>query len=330
MYQVMALAFYQGAAMSNKSPIVVCGESLLDVFQNGETPTGLTLDAVVGGSPLNVAMGVARLGHPALFFGGLSRDFLGERIERTLRAEGISMDAVLHCDAPTTLSLVGLDAQGVPSYRFYGHGGADRQLRPEHLDRLPAEVAAFHFGSYACVVEPIAATIEALVEQRRHRSVIAYDPNVRLNVEPDLAVWRQRVDWMASRSHLLKLSDEDFERLYPGASPDGMARHWQAAGVSLVMLTRGGEGAVAWTREGRCEVSAPRISVVDTVGAGDTFQASTLVALAELGRLSPLGLARLTLDEATRIAAFAAGAAAITCTRRGPDLPHRAQLPAQI
>ena len=77
----MALAFYQGAAMSNKSPIVVCGESLLDVFQNGETPTGLTLDAVVGGSPLNVAMGVARLGHPALFFGGLSRDFLGERIE---------------------------------------------------------------------------------------------------------------------------------------------------------------------------------------------------------------------------------------------------------
>jgi fructokinase len=135
---------------------------------------------------------------------------------------------------------------------------------------------------------------------------------------------------MASRSHLLKLSDEDFERLYPGASPEGMARHWLAAGVNLVMLTRGGEGAVAWTREGRCEVSAPRISVIDTVGAGDTFQASTLVALAELGRLSPAGLARLTLDEATRIAAFAAGAAAITCTRRGPDLPRRAQLPAQI
>jgi fructokinase len=109
-----------------------------------------------------------------------------------------------------------------------------------------------------------------------------------------------------------------------------MARHWLAAGVNLVMLTRGGEGAVAWTREGRCEVSAPRISVVDTVGAGDTFQASTLVALAELGRLSPAGLAALTLDEASRIAAFAAGAAAITCTRRGPDLPRRAQLPARI
>lgn len=316
--------------MSDPRPIVVCGESLLDVFQNGDTPTGLALDAVVGGSPLNVAMGVARLGRPALFFGGLSRDFLGERIERTIRAEAISMAAVVHCDAPTTLSLVGLDAQGVPSYRFYGHGGADRQLLPEHLARLPADVAAFHFGSYACVVEPIAETIETLVEQRRARSVIAYDPNVRLNVEPDLGVWRQRVDWMATRSHLLKLSDEDFERLYPGAACDDLAQRWLAAGVRLVMLTRGGDGALAWTREGRCEVSAPKISVVDTVGAGDTFQASSLVALAELGRLNPDGMARVTLDEVRRIAAFAAAAAAITCTRRGPDLPHRAQLPAQI
>lgn len=314
--------------MSTPLPIVVCGESLLDVFQNGDTPTGLMLDAVVGGSPLNVAMGVARLGQSALFFGGLSRDFLGERIERTIRAEGISMQAVLHCDAPTTLSLVGLDAQGVPSYRFYGHGGADRQLRPEHLECLPADVAAFHFGSYACVVEPIAQAIEALVEQRRARSVIAYDPNVRLNVEPDLEVWRRRVEWMAARCHLLKLSDEDFERLYPGDTHDALAARWLATGVRVVMLTRGGDGALAWTAEGRCEVSAPRVQVVDTVGAGDTFQAATLIALAELGRLSPAGLAELTLDELRRIATFAAGAAAITCTRRGPDLPRRAELPA--
>ncbi|MEY8688567.1 MAG: carbohydrate kinase [Leptothrix sp. (in: b-proteobacteria)] len=314
--------------MNPTKTIVICGESLLDVFENGETPTGLALDAVVGGSPLNVAMGVARLGQDSGFFGAVSTDFLGERILRTIRAEGLRQDVLVRCDAPTTLSLVGVDSAGQPSYRFYGHGAADRQLLPEHLAVLPAQIDALHFGSYACVVEPIAATIRALVSARHADTVISYDPNVRLNVEPDLAVWRANVAWMAGHAHLLKLSDEDFERLYPDSTPDAMAAAWLTAGVKLVMLTRGGEGALAWTAEGRIEVAAPKIKVQDTVGAGDTFQASTLVALAELGHLSPAGLGTLTLAQVERIAAFAAQAAAITCTRRGPDLPRRAELPA--
>jgi fructokinase len=313
--------------MNQIKTIVVCGESLLDVFGNGETPTGLALDAVVGGSPLNVAMGLARLGQDAVFFGAVSTDFLGARIERTIRAEGIRTDALVRCDAPTTLSLVGVDTAGQPSYRFYGSGGADRQLRTEHLGVLPAQIDALHFGSYACVVEPIASTIRALVEVRYQGAVISYDPNVRLNVEPDLAVWRANVAWMASRTHVLKLSDEDFERLYPDSTPDAQAAVWLAAGVKLVMLTRGGDGALAWTAAGRIEVSAPKVSVQDTVGAGDTFQAATLTALAELGLLTPAGVASLTLAQVEQVARFAAQAAAITCTRRGPDLPRRAELP---
>lgn len=316
--------------MTLNAPIVVCGESLLDVFQQAPTATGLQLEAVVGGSPLNVAMGLARLGRPVEFFGAVSRDFLGERIARTIAEEGIGRRALRRSDAPTTLSLVGLDARGVPSYRFYGEGGADRQLRVEDLAALPEDIAALHFGSYACVVPPIDATLQQLVLQRRARSVIAYDPNVRLNVQPDRAVWRQRLDWMAAHCHLLKLSDEDFDRLYPGEAADAFAQRLLAAGVQLVLMTRGGQGALAWHAAGRCEVDAPRIEVCDTVGAGDTFQAATLAALAETGRLSPAGLAALTLDELRRIAAFAAAAAAITCTRRGPDLPRRAELPAQI
>lgn len=310
--------------------ILICGEALLDVFDNGRTPAGLALDAVVGGSPLNVAMGVARLGQRALFFGGLSTDFLGIRIEQTLRDEGISLDALVRCDAPTTLSLVGVSPTGQPGYRFYGHGGADRQLRLEHLERLPTQIDALHFGSFACVVEPIGSTIRALVEARCATSVISYDPNVRPNVEPDLDVWRANVAWMAGRAHLLKLSDEDFERLYPGRTPDEQAALWLQAGVKLVMLTRGGDGALAWISAGRVEISAPKVRVQDTVGAGDTFQAATLVALAELGLLSPAGMAALTPDHCARIADFAAQAAAITCTRRGPDLPLRNQLRAQI
>lgn len=316
--------------MSQSLPIVICGESLLDVFQDGNTPTGMRLDAVVGGSPLNVASGVQRMGREAVFFGAVSRDFLGERILRSLVDEGLSLQAVVRCDAPTTLSLVGVDAQGVPSYRFYGHGAADRDLRPEHLALLPAEVAAINFGSYACVVEPIGGTLRALVEARRARTVIAYDPNVRLNVEPRLQVWRDHIDWMASRCHLLKLSDEDFARLYPGEDVAARAAGWLAQGVSLVMMTRGGQGALAWTRSGHCAVPAPKVTVQDTVGAGDTFQAATLVALGEIGRLSPQALAGITIDEVARVADFAAQAAAITCTRRGPDLPRRAELRAQV
>lgn len=308
-------------------PIVVCGESLLDVFPDGRTALGLHLDAVVGGSPLNVAIGVQRLGVPALFFGAVSTDFLGERITQALRDEGLSEAALVACDAPTTLSLVGVDARGVPSYRFYGRGGADRQVLPEHMARLPEDVAAFHFGSYACVVDPIGGTVRALTLARRERSVIAYDPNVRLNVEPDLAVWRAQVDWMARHAHLIKLSDEDFGLLYPDATPDELAARWLASGVSLVMMTQGGDGARGWTRAGACAVAAPAVTVRDTVGAGDTFQAATLVALSEYGRLSPAGLADLPLALLGQVMDFAARAAALTCTRRGPDLPRRHELP---
>ncbi|NRT56199.1 carbohydrate kinase family protein [Sphaerotilus uruguayifluvii] len=316
--------------MSPSLPIVICGESLLDVFQNGATPNGLHLDAVVGGSPLNVAAGVQRMGGRAVFLGAVSRDFLGDRILASIEQEGISTEALVRCDAPTTLSLVGVDAAGVPSYRFYGHGGADRQLLPGHLAALPAEVAAIHFGSYGCVVEPIGSTLRALVEARHRDTVISFDPNVRLNVEPSLAVWRDHIEWMASRTHLLKLSDEDFERLYPGEDIEALVARWQAAGVALVMMTRGGEGAFAWTRAGRVQVAAPKVTVQDTVGAGDTFQAATLIALAEIGRLTPQTLAGISLDEVSRVADFAARAAAITCTRRGPDLPRRAELRDQV
>jgi fructokinase len=316
--------------MSASERIVVCGESLMDVFLAGETPAGLDLNAVVGGSPLNVAMGVARLGLRSTFFGGVSTDFLGQRILRTIEREGIDQRALVLKDAPTTLSLVGVDAQGVPSYRFYGAGAADRQLEVSELARVPADAAAIHMGSYACVVEPVAGTLKALVEARKADTVIAYDPNVRLNVEPTLSVWRDHIEWMSHRVHFLKLSDEDFGRLYPEAQADDLAQQWLSHGVKLVMMTRGGAGAICWSAAGRCEVDAPKVTVVDTVGAGDTFQATVLVALAELGRLTPSGVAGLTLDEIGRIARFATQAAAITCTRQGPDLPRRDELPSVI
>ena len=305
---------------------LVCGEALMDVFAVGDTATGVALDARVGGSPFNVAVGLARLAQPVAFFGAVSRGFLGERLVRALADEGVLTDFIERVAAPTTLGLIGLDAQGVPAYSFYGEGGADRQLSRDALQRLPANPSAIHLGSYASVVEPIASTLRELVEREHARTLISFDPNIRLNVEPDLARWHAALEGMLPRTQLLKISEEDLALLRPGMSLHAFAAAALAQGVSLVVVTRGAEGAAAWTA--RHHVSAPPlpIEVVDTVGAGDTFQAALLTWLAEQRCLT--GAAIAALDEPQLVSAlrFATRAAAITCSRRGADLPRRAEL----
>ena len=305
---------------------VVCGEALVDVFAAGDTPTGVTLDARVGGSPFNVAVGLARLAQPSSFFSAVSRGFLGHRLMQALAAEGVNTSAVYRSDAPTTISLVGLDAQGVPSYAFYGEGCADRLLGTDALALLPSGIQAINVGSYATVVEPTAATQRALVEREHKRTVIAYDPNIRLNVEPDLAPWKNILAWMLPRTHLLKVSEEDLQLLLPGTALDAFAADALAQGVKLVVVTRGGEGAVAWNAQGRVSVPPIQVKVIDTVGAGDTFQAGLLTWLAEHGLVSIAGLAGLGTAQVEQALSFAARAAAITCSRRGADMPRRAEL----
>lgn len=305
---------------------VVCGEALMDVFAVGETATGVALDARVGGSPFNVAIGLARLGQPVAFLSSVSRDFLGDRLVRALDAEGVRTDTVRRLDSPTTLSLIGLDASGVPSYAFLGQGAADRQLDAAALDSLPASCAAIHVGSYATVIEPVASTLKQLIQREHDRRLIAYDPNVRRNVEPDLERWRAMLDWMLPRCHVLKISDEDLGLLHPGTSPQAFVARAIEHGVGLAVVTRGGEGAVAATRSAHAQAAAREVEVVDTVGAGDTFQAALLAWLAERGALGAAALRTLTERDLGAVLAFAADAAAITCSRRGADMPRRAEL----
>jgi len=305
---------------------VVCGEALMDVFASGTTPSGLALDGRIGGSPFNVALGLARLAQPVAFFGGLSTDFLGDRFRQSLAAEGIDQRCVFESSARTTVSFVGVDAHGVPSYAFYGEGGADRVVPLTALERIPSEARAFHFGSFAMVVEPVAGTQRALIEREHGRSLISWDPNVRLNVEPDTAIWRDTLEWMLPRTHVLKVSDEDLHLLYPGTDPAVLAARWLARGVSLVVVTRGAKGATAWTRTFSVESPAVPTQLVDTVGAGDTFQAAMLTWFAEHGVLSIDGVRGLTAASLGEALAFAGRAAAITCSRRGADLPRRAEL----
>jgi fructokinase len=310
--------------------IVVCGEALMDVFDAGRTATGQALDARIGGSPYNVALGLARLGQPVAFCGAVSEGFLGERLMRSLHDEGIDTCCVQRTRAPTSLCVVGLDDKGVPRYDFYGEGGAERQLDAVAVLRdVPRDAAAYHFGSYTMVVEPVASSHRILIERERTRALVSYDPNVRPTVEPSLARWRETIEWMLARTHLLKLSAEDLPLLYPDRAPEDLAAAWFAASPSLklVVVTRGESYALAFSAGARVEATPVSVDVADTVGAGDTFQAAMLTWLAEHDRLTIDGVAALDRTAVKAMVDFATQAAAITCSRRGADLPRRGELP---
>jgi fructokinase len=316
--------------------IVVSGEALMDVFDAGPTATGQGLDARIGGSPLNVAIGLARLGQPVRFFGAVGSGFLGDRLVRALADEGVDIASVRRVAAPTTLGLVGLDARGVADYAFYGGtDAADRQLHVADVgallgDPALAAASAFQFGSYSVVVEPVGPSLRALAARVSAHALVAYDLNLRLRVEPARGRWLAALDEMLPHVHLLKLSDEDLGLLHPDADADTLAAQWRARGVQAVVLTRGGDGASAWTPRGRLDIAPVQTTVVDTVGAGDSFQAALLDQLVRRAEASGLrGAAALEqLDRADwqQALGVAARAAAITCSRRGADLPRHADL----
>lgn len=307
---------------------LICGEALYDIFPLAETAGGFSLDARIGGSPFNVAVGLSRLGRRSALFTGLSSDPLGRRLQRALESEGVETGYLVAKQNPTTLAVVGLTAAGTPHYTFYGHEAADRVVTPADLPDLPAAVTGLHFGSYSLVVGQTADAFLTLARRHADDRLISLDPNVRLGVVSDAAEWRRRVEAFSEVADLVKVSDEDLEILYPGDEIDSAVARWHGRGVQLVIVTRGAEGAFVSLRGEVFQMPGQVVETVDTVGAGDTFQAALLCGLEELGKADKAGLAALTSEEARRLVGFAVAAAAITCARRGADLPRRAELPA--
>jgi fructokinase len=308
---------------------LACGSALFDCFATAtDSPATIRLEGRAGGSPLNIAIGLARLGRRVGFFTKNSVDIFGRRIMAYLQQEGVDTSLIVPTDRNSTLAMVELDAAGSARYVFYTEGTADRSLALNELPaQLPAEIRAVHIGCYTTATEPSASSLVALAKRERDRRFISYDPNVRLSIEPDTNVWRSRVATMAGTAHLLKMSAEDAQQLYPDQSLENLAQDWVARGARLVIVTRGGEGAVAFTGRG-CSAAVPgvHVNVVDTVGAGDTFQAATLAWLERRDALGGAEAAALDSDGLRAMLSFGAHAAAITCSRRGADLPRLSEL----
>ena len=309
---------------------LVCGEALFDFFSE-EDPSGqaskVNYKAIAGGSPFNVAVGLRRLGIEAALFGGVSTDFLGRRLLQVLSDEGVNAQFLVEFAAPTTLAMVAVGADGSPQYSFRGEGCADRQLTRAHLPPLGDEVRGLHVGSFSLVVQPIGDTLLALVQRESGKRLISLDPNVRLNPQPDIQLWRDRVAELVKYADLIKVSDEDLHLLYPDQSPESVLEGWLQHRCQLVFLTRGGDGASVFSRQhGHWSQPAVKVVMADTVGAGDTFQAALIAWLTEQQLDSVEGLQQLTCAQIDAMLGFAIRAAALTCGKTGPDLPYRQQL----
>lgn len=306
--------------------ILVCGEALIDLFVDlGGPGDAMAARAVPGGSPMNVAIGLARLGVAAGFLGGLSRDAFGARLAALLEREGVSLTLAPRLAARTTLSVVAADAHGRPAYGFYGEGGADVALAAGDLPAvLPEATTALTFGSYTLAVDPVGAAFLELARRERGARVVSLDPNVRPTVTPDRAAWRRRFEAFLDCAAIVKASDEDIALGYGAeADLDRVAADWLTRGARLVVVTRGREGALGFTRAARIAVPGRAVAVVDTVGAGDAAHAALLARLDGQGLLTHERLAALTPAQVEDALAYANAAAALVCARRGAD-PARA------
>jgi len=251
---------------------LVCGEALYDLFVEEEGPSGqLSINGVIGGSPLNVAIGISRLGGDVAYLGSLSTDMLGDRLLARLTEEQVDTSFVLRSGRRTTVSMVGLDSDGHPAYVFYGTGSADTNVKELDLPDLPDTITGLHFGSYSSVVQPASNAFLRLCERYRDK-FISLDPNVRLNVEKDVKIWRERLDDYSEFADLIKVSREDLELIFPGTPVDALIQEWLQRGVKLVVLTDGGAEVRGWHKEHGCLDYKPEVvDVVDTVGAGDSL-----------------------------------------------------------
>lgn len=307
------------------APVLVIGEALVDIVSTGNATNGRNgkngSKATPGGSPANVAVGLARLGLPTELVTRFGTDPYGDQLGAHLFGNGVqlspgSVDPAFRTSTATAT----LDAAGVASYQF------DITWEPPTLS-LRRGCPAVHTGSIATVLEPGAAAIRKFLGSLVDQPVtVTLDPNARPTITPDPESTWAAVRELASLSDLVKLSDEDCEFLRPGMSPDEIAAELLTVDrTRCVVITRGGSGALGVSRTARVEVGAPKIKVVDTVGAGDSFMSALIAGLHARDLLGAVRLEGLGERALYDVVDYAVKAAAITCTRHGADPPTAAE-----
>ena len=306
--------------------ILSCGEALIDMLPRDTAAGEPAFAPYAGGAVFNTAIALGRLGAPSGFFTGLSTDLFGQSLDQTLAASDVDTALCARSARPTTLAFVRL-VNGQATYAFYDENTAGRLLSVEDLPDLPASIDTLFFGGISLVNDPAATAYETLQARANAAGrVTMIDPNVRPGFIQDAEAYRARIDRMITAADIVKLSDEDLHWLYGDGHPDDLARAILAKGPRVVFITEGAKGARAVTATQDRFIAATKVTVADTVGAGDTFNAGVLAALHLHGSLTKAGVA--ALPDSTLDAALTLGtrAAAITVSRPGANPPWAREL----
>lgn len=306
--------------------ILVAGEALVDLIPL----SGSSYEAVIGGSPFNTAIGVGRLGVPCGFAGRISTDAMGEAMVERLRQSDVSDAFMVRDPKPSPLAFVtrGTEQTGA-RYAFYLGSTAYDGPAP-YAAVWPEAVTHFHIGSFSATDGRLGEAALAALATAAGHATVSYDPNIRPLVVGPPAETVPMVEARVKLSTVVKVSDEDMLWLYPNAEPEVAAAAWTRMGPRLVVLTRGGAGAIGFLPDGhRVERAAPAIVVADTVGAGDSFMAALMATMVTDGALGRAALGSVEPFGAGQVEGWlnvAIAAAAITCTRKGANPPTRDEL----
>ncbi|WP_026821273.1 carbohydrate kinase family protein [Arthrobacter castelli] len=302
--------------------LTVIGETLIDVVEGA----GVKPRAHVGGSPMNVAVGLARLGHAVQFLGRYGKDNFGQMASGHL-ADNSVLNPLPPDDSPTSTATALLDETGSATYTFELEWELDQLL--ERMPTLLQGSSLIHTGSIATMLQPGASTVLTAVEHARPTATISYDPNCRPTIITDAEYAREQAEKFVPLADVVKASDEDLHWLYPDRSVEESARAWLESGPAIVVVTRGGDAPWGLCKSGHSTAAIPEVEIVDTVGAGDSFMSALLAAIVDReldgsGRRERLH--QIGTGELRAILESAATAAAITVSRAGANPPSRSEL----
>ena len=299
--------------------IICCGEALIDMLPRTTTAGEDAFSPYAGGAVFNTALALGRLGLDTSFFTGLSSDMFGDILREALTASGVDHSPCATLDLNTTLAFVRLQ-NGQASYAFFDENTAGRMITEAHLPTLGDDVEALHFGAISLIPDPCGTTYESLMRREHGSRVISLDPNIRPGFISDPAKHRARIDRMIAMSDIVKMSDEDLE-WFGQPDMETAAKLWLGQGPSLVVFTRGPNGAIGFTTDHTIEVDGVPVTVADTVGAGDTFNAGILASLKRDNLLTKQAIKSLSADAIANALSLGAKAAAVTVSRPGANPP---------
>jgi fructokinase len=307
--------------------ILCCGEALIDMIPTPVDGAAVGFVPHAGGAIFNAAIALGRLGASAGMLTGLSTDIFGQQLAETLEASHVDTSQVITSDRPTTLAFVRL-TDGHATYNFYDENSAGRMLVPTDMPRLSPEVSALYFGGISLACEPGADAYASLLAEQRGDRAVMLDPNIRPNFIQDVDRYRRRLESMFANVDIVKVSDDDLNWIFP--DPTSLKEKVETLfqkGPSVVVLTRGSLGATGYlSHGGEVHVPAATVEIVDTVGAGDTFNAGFLAKLSELGELRKCSLRNLSEANLETALTHGARVAAVTVTRAGSNPPWAAEL----